>query len=127
MFFMLIAFALTSLFNFYPGSYSVETNNSEVIINKGAQKDAAFYIKITEDNGLKVYLLEQEVNSIKTRWYVGILFTTSMFIGLANFLRLKSKIPFIITLLVFILAVILLSNSFIDSINYVESLIAGLK
>lgn len=114
---VIIMFTLTSLFNFYPGGYSFETSNNEVFIEKGMQNKEAYDFKVTKDNELKISLLKNAINNTKMLWYVSIFFITTLLIGLASFLRLKNKLAFTITLILFISAMIFVSISFINSIN----------
>lgn len=124
---LLIIVSLSSLFNFYPGSYSFEASNYQVFIENGTLKKESYNFTITKDNELRIALLKNEINHLKTLWYVSVLFIGTILIGLANFLRVNSKIAFTITLLVFISVVILTFPSYMDSINYIETLILNLK
>ena len=124
---MVIVVTLTALLNFYPGGYSLETSNNEVVIEKGMLKKEAHTFNITKDNELTIALVKDDIHFVKTLWYVSIISMTAILIGLATFLRIKNKIAFTITLVVFIILLMIVFASYMNSINNIESLILSLN
>lgn len=108
---------LAFVFDFYPGGYSFNVREKEVIIGGGK------VIEITKENELKLAILDTRIESLKTLWYISVLFTTTQFIFLVNFLSMKDKKAFRVYLPIFIAIYIALVVIYMMSINDIESLL----
>jgi len=124
---LLIVFTLLIfLFNFYPGGYSFKESNDGVLIEKGIFKKEAFNFTSTNKNELTLALLKNNINHLKTLWYVSLIFLANILISAITFIRLKSKVPFVVLSVVFIALAIMVFSSYVKDIDYINSLISKL-
>lgn len=124
---LLVLLALTLLFNFYPGSYSINKTDSEVLVEKGMFSKKAYNLTITQDTELRIALLEWNITQLKMTWYVSLISLTTIILVAFNFLKYKSKIPFIMILLIAIVILILSSISYFHDYGFIEKLLEELK
>ncbi|WP_153733345.1 hypothetical protein [Sporosarcina obsidiansis] len=118
--------ALAALFNFYPGGYGITTSNHEVYIDQGAISKETYIVKETENNEVRIGLLKNDIDHLKRLWYVSLLFTGTVLIGLLNFFRLKSKILFFGTLILFISIGVWVCNSYAHDMKFLDNIIEEL-
>ena len=122
---LLVVLLLAYFFNIYPGGSAFETDNDQVVIEKGILKKETFNFTVTTKNELKIALLKFYINEMKMKWYLYSIHLTAITIFLIGFIR--SKYGKTITLSIFITLLILMSVSFIFDTNQIEGLISSLK
>lgn len=124
---LLVLLALTFLFNFYPGSYSLEETDSELLVEKGMFSKKTYNLTITKETELRIALLKWNITQLKTTWYVSLISLATFIIVAFNFSRFKSKIPTVTVLLVAIVLLTLAAISYVNDYGFIERLIEELK
>lgn len=118
--------ALTFLFDFYPGGHGVETDHHKVLIQSGMFKKETHVIPITKDNELRIALLHDNINDIKTFWFVTLTFLATSIITLASLVRVKSKVILAVILIVAISLLPFILTSYFNYMKSIDNLIANL-
>ncbi|GKV56430.1 hypothetical protein NCCP2222_23770 [Sporosarcina sp. NCCP-2222] len=121
-------FLLTHFFAIYPGGYSLEKQNGEVLIAKGADSNRVA-IDDSVLSQLKIATLELQINDLKILWYVGVIFTATTLLVLFTFSNLKMRKAVIIIASVYVgmaILVFLQYSSMLSSIdNSIQRLLNG--
>ncbi|MCG3089745.1 hypothetical protein [Sporosarcina cyprini] len=118
-------FLLTHFFAIYPGGYSLEKQNGEVLIAKGADSNRVA-IDDSVNSELKITSLESNISYLKTLWYVGVIFTATVLLGLFTFHNLKMKKAVIISASLYIVMAILIIFNYSSVITSIENTIQHL-
>lgn len=118
--------ALTFLFDFYPGGYGVEADHHIVLIQSGMFKKETHVVPITKDNELRIALLHNNINDIKTFWFVTLTFIATSIITLASLVRDKSKVILAVILIVTLALLPFILTSYFNYMKSVGNLIANL-
>ncbi len=118
--------ALTFLFDFYPGGYEFETDHHTVLIHSGMLKKETYVVPNTKDNELRIALLHDNINDIKTLWFVTLTFVATSIITLASFKQDKSKVILVVILIVTIALMPFIFTSYFNYMKSIDNLIANL-
>ncbi|MBB4825575.1 hypothetical protein HNO89_002811 [Sporosarcina luteola] len=122
---VLSIFILTHFLAIYPGGYSLEKQNGEVLIEKGSDIKRAT-INNSVYNELKIASLESRIKDLKTLWYVGVLFTATTLLTIITFKKLKMKKAIIITASVYVVLAVLYVPRYASTISLIENAIGKL-
>ncbi|WP_391115836.1 hypothetical protein [Psychrobacillus sp. L3] len=120
--------AISFFLDFYPGGYSLQNENTVkvTLIKKGFLEKEQFEFEVTTENELKIALLKNEVNYVKSLWFMSLLVFPTVLSSLVTYYYFKNKQVFFLILTFFILLISLDIYSIIKSLNFIEKLLMGL-
>ena len=122
---LLSIFLLTHFLAIYPGGYSLERQNGEVLIEKGAEINR-IAINNSVLNELKVASLESIIKDLKTLWYIGVMFTATCLLGIINFKKLKMKKAVILIAMLYIVIATFTISKYVSTTYLIENSIKSL-
>ena len=126
-----LAFLLIlSIFNVYPGGYSIENETTESfsIEKTSFLKKENIEITITHDNELRAILLKSEITSLKILWIVSCMVILGFIFDIVSYIsKNKKNMLFYITIVLLIIIIPLNVYLYLSKLNNIDSYLAFLN
>lgn len=127
----IIAFgAFTYYLDLFPGSYKLDYSDTQsiILIEKGIIHPEQYKVERTEENELKIALLEVEITNLKGLWLLSIIIFSTLLLNVFNLqetFEKKKQFALIASVLLVALIVIVIIV-YVKNLSFIEKIISRL-
>lgn len=97
-----------------------------MLIQSGMFKKETFVVPITKDNELQIALLLNNINHIKTLWFVTLTYIATAAITLDFFVQNKSKVFLVVISVISIILMPFILTSYLTDMDSIDRIILSL-